>query len=319
MWLDELTKLVGTLKERIEQHRGVLNGNETATRYALIDPLLTALGWDFSDPKQVQMEYNIGDGRVDYAMFSREDTNTPRLVIEAKNLSRPIRDGVSQSIAYCTEDGIRYFVVTNGRDWATYETHRPVPVMEKQIVDFSLTDPAQTSVMKMLWLWPGNFESGSPIMPVVHGRSASQPTVSSALQPPAAEPPSNVTRSDRGIPLDGFNPSSGGPRPAAVLFPDGTEKKIVKWNEVQPSVVGWLIGAGLLTAADCPIKSRGGRQVLVSTHPTKNNGKRFERPEQIGDVWIDLGKSARDHIEAVKSILKARNVDLSHVRVVTKT
>ena len=56
MWLDDLNELVDTLKQRIEQHKDVLGKNETATRYALIDPLLTALGWDLQDPGQVQTE-----------------------------------------------------------------------------------------------------------------------------------------------------------------------------------------------------------------------------------------------------------------------
>ena len=171
MWLDDLNELVGTLKERIEQHKDVLGKNETATRYALIDPLLTALGWDLQDPGQVQTEYSTGDGRADYAMLAGGDTSRPRLVIEAKKLGRPISDGINQSITYCVGRGIPYFVVTNGRDWAAYETHKPVPVTDKRIVDFSLTDPAQPTVMKMLWLWRGNFESKSPITPVVPDRA----------------------------------------------------------------------------------------------------------------------------------------------------
>lgn len=319
MWLDELKELVGTLKERIEQHNEVLSKNETATRYALIDPLLTALGWNLQDPGQVQTEYSTGDGRADYAMFSRGDTNVPRLVIEAKKLGRPIGDGINQSITYCVGRGIPYFVVTNGGDWSAYETHRPVPVTEKRIVDFNLMDPAQTSVMKMLWLWPGNFELESPIMPVVPDRLASRQTAPSTPQPPTAEPPQNVKRSDRGIPFDEFNPSSGTGPPAALLFPDGEKKKIVKWTEVQISVVEWLLGTGRLTDADCPIKSRGGRQILVSTRPARSNGSSFGAPKQIGDVWVDGKRSAPDHIRVAKSILKARNVDPSQVRIVTKT
>ena len=75
MWLDDLTELVGTLEERIEQHKDVLGRNETATRYALIDPLPTALGWDLQDPGQVQTEYSTGDGRADYAMLAGGDTS----------------------------------------------------------------------------------------------------------------------------------------------------------------------------------------------------------------------------------------------------
>ena len=320
MWLDDLNELVATLKERIKKHNEMLSKNEMATRYALIDPLLTALGWDLQDPGQVQTEYSTGDGRADYAMFSRGDTNAPRLVIEAKKLGRPIGDGINQSITYCVGRGIPYFVVTNGRDWSAYETHRPVPVTEKRIVDFNLMDPAQTFVMKMLWLWPGNFESESPIMPVVPDRLASQQTATSTPQPTAATPPpSNVDRSDQGIPLGKFSPRTGDRPPVALLFPDGSEKKIVHWYEIQTSVVEWLIETGRLTEADCPVKGPRG-SYLVSTSQDKARGGKFGNPKQIGNVWIDIGdKAAPKHIRIAQLILRDRSVDLSQIRVVTET
>ena len=319
MWLDDLNELVSRLKERIEQHQDVLNKNETATRYALIDPLLTALGWDLQDPRQVQTEYSTGDGRADYAMLAGGDTSRPRLVIEAKKLGRPISDGINQSITYCVGRGIPYFVVTNGRDWAAYETHKPVPVTDKRIVDFSLTDPAQTTVMKMLWLWRGNFESESPIVPLIPAKPALQQAATSAPQPAAAAPLSSVQRPDRDIPLDEFNPNRGDPPPAALLFPDETEKKISEWYRIQTSVVRWLIDTGRLTEANCPVKGpKGGH--LVATSPVGRNGENFKSPKQIGNVWIEAARDAPSHIRTAKEILKkTRDVELSHVRVVMET
>ena len=318
MWLDDLNDLVGKLKERIEQHRDVLSNNETATRYALIDPLLTALGWDLQDPGQVQVEYSTGGGRADYAMLAGEDSSRPRLIVEAKKLDRPIGDGIKQSINYCTEEGILYFVVTNGKDWAAYETHKPVPTPDKQIVEFHLTDATHSTVVKMLWLWRGNFESESPMVPIVPERPAPQQTVTPAPQPAATEPPSNEQRPNRGIPLGEFNPKEGDTPPTALLFPDGTEKKITNWNKIKPAVVRWLINTKRLTEADCPLQGpRGG--LLVSTRPFKANGSEFDTAKQIGDVWIDISLDAPNHVRHAKAILTARGVDPSLVRVVRKT
>ena len=44
MWPDELNDLVVELSEKIRRHGDVFRNNETATRYSLIDPVLTALG-----------------------------------------------------------------------------------------------------------------------------------------------------------------------------------------------------------------------------------------------------------------------------------
>lgn len=50
MLLDELVNVIEKLQERISVHGNSLKQNECRTRAALIDPLLTALGWDVSDP-----------------------------------------------------------------------------------------------------------------------------------------------------------------------------------------------------------------------------------------------------------------------------
>ena len=46
MLLDELIRVIETIENRIERHGNSLRENETRTRMALIDPLLSALGWD---------------------------------------------------------------------------------------------------------------------------------------------------------------------------------------------------------------------------------------------------------------------------------
>ena len=44
---------------------------EDQTRYAVIDPVIRALGWDTGEPKECYIEYHrpYGTGRVDYALF----------------------------------------------------------------------------------------------------------------------------------------------------------------------------------------------------------------------------------------------------------
>ena len=48
--LDDLVSVIETLQQRIREHGATLRENETRTRMALINPLLTALSWDVSDP-----------------------------------------------------------------------------------------------------------------------------------------------------------------------------------------------------------------------------------------------------------------------------
>ena len=323
MWLDDLNELVGRLKVRIEQHKDALSKSETATRYALIDPLLTALGWDLSDPGQVRTEHNPeGDRkkRRDYTMLTGEDKKKSQLVIEAKKLGKAMDDKViDQTISYCTREGIPYFVVTNGSEWEVYKTSGDVHIKEKRIVDFKLTDPTQPTVIKMLTLWRGNFESESPIMPVAPDRPASQQTATPAPQPESAGQPPSKQRPARGIPLDEFKPNKGDHPPAALLL-DGIEKEITNWYEFQTLVVEWLIQTDRLTKADCPVKGpKGGYLVSASNPPIHRNNNRFTEPKKVVDVWIEAAKDVPNHVRTTKNILKDRKVDFSHIRVVTET
>ena len=89
--MDELLRVVTMLKERIVQHRRKLRDNEWLTRYALIDPLLSALGWDMSDPGVTVPEFSVHKisaqhrGRTDYALFGSRDEapSKPDVVVEA--------------------------------------------------------------------------------------------------------------------------------------------------------------------------------------------------------------------------------------------
>ena len=98
--MQELLELVERLAERIGAHRQVLAQSEAATRSALIDPLLRALGWDTEDPSVVIPEYSIPSNstRADYALFGSAATAEPRrpdVIVEAKKLGEGLGDAAT--------------------------------------------------------------------------------------------------------------------------------------------------------------------------------------------------------------------------------
>ena len=318
MWPDELYDLVAELSTKIDQHREILQKSESSTRYCLIDPLLTALGWDLSDPAQVLTEYNSGNGRADYAMAP--GSGPPSLVVEAKSLFTPTAQGIAQSINYCLQDGIKYFVVTNGDDWEVYETHRPVPMQDKRVTAFKITDMNQNAVMGMLWLWRGNFKDGDPAMPVIPPpleELPKEPTAPTA--PPPESTPSVITDPSRqaslevapvqtGQPLNELRNVSGEEPPQSMTFPGGATKTVGKWNRIQIATVEWLIETGRLTEAGCPLTGPKGAY-LVDTSPYKQNGTLIRRGKQIGQFWIDLNFRAHNQVRRAIRILNATGVD----------
>ena len=308
--LDELNGVVAALKARIEQHRDILSRNEAATRYALIDPLLTALGWNLADPAQVQVEYNTqGAGYADYVLLVGRQT--PQAVIEAKKLDGNLVAASDQAISYCISRAIPYFLVTNGEQWVAYDTFKRVPTPEKRIIAFSLEGESQHVVMTALWLWRGNFEVDDPVVPVTP-------------EPQVQPAPTDDTRENEpsvgptGIPLNTFQAQPGQLPPAALVFPDSIVKPIRNWTYLQAVVVEWLTETDQLTPAHCPLTTPSGGAYLVNVTATKANGSPFLRPIQAGGLWIDADHVGSSLIRRANQILQARNVDPATVRVVPR-
>lgn len=132
-------KAVITYEEWYSSDRPSLG--EYQTRYALIDPILRALGWDTADPKECYPEWRYKNRRVDYALFSRSTTQdlvdglaVPAIIIEAKSVYRTDQPKGEYGQAIYPEDvqqlqdyidaeprmdeGLAVF--TNGRKWLLY-------------------------------------------------------------------------------------------------------------------------------------------------------------------------------------------------------
>ncbi len=114
---------------------------EYQTRYALVDPILRALGWDTSDPKVCYPEWRLKNQRVDYALFPRATAEdivdglaVPAIIVEVKAVYRTDQpkgeygqaiweDDVQQLQDYIDaeprmDEGLAVF--TNGRKWLLY-------------------------------------------------------------------------------------------------------------------------------------------------------------------------------------------------------
>lgn len=244
MPLEDLLGAVETLQARIEAHASALSGNETQTRYALIDPLLRALGWDTDDPSRVVPEYSASGGRADYALLGAD--GKPSVMVEAKRLNRPLQDGLSQSIAYCVAQGTPYFCVSDGRRWALYETFRKVPIDEKLITRFDLLqDPPAEVCLKALALWHPTVATGTM-------QTAERPVVDTESDgAPPQVPDLSPTSTEAGwISLAGQRPPQGAPKPIEVLCPTGEQIQVKNWHGLRRGVVQWLVKSGHLASAD---------------------------------------------------------------------
>ena len=150
----KVTAAVEVIRKRIQQvrERKELIGEQN-TKAALIDPLLSAMGWELQEIDEVRREYRRKpqDNPVDYALFLNR---TECLLIEAKSLEKDLGDRkwISQNISYAAVVGVKWCVLTNGDEYRIYNSHAEVDVDEKLFRKVRVSDSEPKFVIDTLVL-----------------------------------------------------------------------------------------------------------------------------------------------------------------------
>lgn len=106
--------------------------NEQDTKNVLIDPLLSALGWNLGRLAEVRKEYRKRSkySPVDYALFLG---GSPCLFVEAKALDTDLKNHKwrSQTVKYAAEVGVEWCVLTDGDEYQLINALARVDLEEK--------------------------------------------------------------------------------------------------------------------------------------------------------------------------------------------
>ena len=162
----ENTKLHNCLQSivsKIRKNQGRKIGEQN-TKATMIEPVLSALGWDISDWDEVHREYRAKstDSPVDYAL---KIMRTPRLFLEAKGLGEDLSDRkwVAQVLGYATVAGVEWCVLTDGDEWRIYNSTAAVDADEKLFRRIKLTEDKNDEVMGTLLLLARNNIEGNQL------------------------------------------------------------------------------------------------------------------------------------------------------------
>ena len=142
--------------ERIEETIGeagefISGCHEYQTRYSLIDPILTSLGWAISDVNQVEVEYETDWGRVDYALLENPD-GEPAIAVEAKTLWTNLETAAIQRQILSYAEGRRkgYMVLTDGATWQIYNLAKRGGFQNKLVEEVCIGESSAASSAKTL-------------------------------------------------------------------------------------------------------------------------------------------------------------------------
>ena len=338
MPLEGLIAEIERIKTRLHTHRETLRENETRTRMTLIDPMLTALGWDTTDPSQILPEYiTAGKQRADYALFGSETDPKgkprPIALLEAKKLGASSTKYHEQVFSYSVARGIPYAGLTDGNSWELYNLFERKELEERCILQVSLADdPADTIALRMLVLWRPHLQSesgtiemtGSPILtpPVItetpktkaikvvrrvpiptHPGTAPTKKVKSIklLQKRKYDPLSDISLSD----IADNKVVKGNPAPMLIEMPDKSEYPTKSWKDILTLTAAWLYRKIGVNEKNSQIEITKKRYLVntIAKHPT---GKIFTSPEPIQgtSLYAETNWSADNLMRYTKTLVE---------------
>ena len=144
---------VEKFRQIIRRTHGLENENlsEADTKRVIIEPILSLLGWDIGGVHEVRNEYRAksGDNPVDYGIFLDKK---PAFLLEAKALGVNISDRkfITQTVSYASTCGTEWAVITNGKEWAIYNSFAPVDAEKKLFRKFSIDQAGAVEDLALL-------------------------------------------------------------------------------------------------------------------------------------------------------------------------
>lgn len=303
--LATLYAVLQTVRTSAETNAQLLRKNEAATRAALIDPVLRALGWDTADVRMVEPERTIGgELRVDYLLH--DSNGNPRLVVEAKCLGASLdKHGyVSKVLGYALGFKVQTVFITDGLQWHCYANlHKG----NTEVVAFSLAEDDLLVASLELIRWLDAARSG-------HGMQAEKPVAVRVEPAAAAEPlvvvnthskPTAAKRDSGFISLAKLTARAlpPGQKPRALQLPNGSVVPIKTWKDI-------LVQTSLYVLAQhpplqIPHPDKAGKKTSVFSWNKPKDGISYKETSLHGrPLFIHTNYSAPDCVANALHVLK---------------
>jgi len=280
----ELLEAIERVRERIERHGSKLSQNEMLTRYALVDPILRALGWDTEDPEQVVPEFQTEVGRPDYILCHEN----LRIGVEAKRFGTADRDfeqAYRRALPLWQSEGIRYYIITDGDRWVLWDISQP---KEKGLIaDIQLSrDNPGDAARQLLALW-------RPAMPEVK--------VGAPLVKTEGRETEDKTKLGQSLQQLKEQMRPGQSPPTSIRFPDGKQEDLRTWKDLLVAVAKWALPK-LQQQRKLPLGS------LI-----RRDGQ-MRAPRDIGDGWkVETWFGARGCVRNAVRILREAEISADEV------
>lgn len=276
--LQELYETILSLKEKIKKHRDDLQSNETLVRYALINPLLQALGWDVSDPEEVIPEYSTEAGRPDYAL--KKDGKIIAF-LGAKKLHK--NEELLQYVSYTLSEGVKYFITSDGATWEVYDAYKKGKLENKKIISWNIEKDLPEEVVRNVLSMPKKLVT---------------PNISEVKVYISAEDKEN-----KDIKQTIYN-SPERQEDGKIKLWVGNEGPYTVKNSIRALkfIAEWLIKNGYITEKDLPVPA-GNKSKRYLIHPDKKVFEKYATLQLFNGWYLLVHYSKKNAIKMAQFLL----------------
>lgn len=290
--IGNLAKKLKEIVEKSKEFGQSYKSNEANTRSGLINPILTALGWDISNPSLIESELAYQNTKIDYALYDCE--HKIKIIVEAKSLGTRLDDiTVKNEVAkYAFMHKVGNVFLTNGVEWHHYTDFNPES-FEPFIIDLrndSLINCAKELIIRLdaSLFWPDKGAKKESIL---------QPT----LEVVNSIPPTDDLDF---VPLDELRGSFVNKKaPREIRLPDGSRKPIGRWSNLLFECCLFVLQNN--PSIPVPLKDKANGKIYLLNHQKPENPNYSARPTQYQGktVFIFMGYDADDYVANAKYIL----------------
>lgn len=284
---------------------GIFQKNEAATRAALIDPILRALGWDTTNVRMVEPERTVENKQsLDYVL--KDASGGIRSVIEAKKLGESLDKlgHVGALIGYAFSLKPQSFFITDGLNWHCYSpTHshyQPVAILNLQD-----THPIEAALQLVQWFdaalsgygieQEGNFSQPPiPTKNLSHGftsRPSSKKPQKASLKLTISNTETVKFTDVSQLHLLNLPP---GQKPKQLRLPNGTVKPIAIWKDILLEVCHLVLDTN--PHLTLPLPDRAGKKRFLFSRAKPATGSSTQALYQGKPIFIGTHYSAADCI-----------------------
>ena len=237
--ISNLREVLALVKETAVTYQTQFLNNEAATRLALVDPVLTALGWNMANPLMVVVENTAQFSRADYVLY--DSGRSPKIIVEAKALGIDVSSGTSQLFATAgriQKDQTKTGFITNGLVWEHYH-HSSALTQHAFIVSYNIVSSDLQKFAAHLiqhldaaQFWPQEEDTTAPEILRLQQDYAVLEKKVNALGGGNTHPPSPpIIQSPNWVNIDSLPTDMTRTVPSKLRLSDGTEKDVRSWRQ----------------------------------------------------------------------------------------